>query len=175
MAVKKNIDTKRRKTILGIVGTAGGASLLPEKWVKPVIDSVILPSHAQTSSTTTTSAPVTPAPTTTASTTTSTTTTTVAPDPVVAVLNGVVDGDIGTQFTVDASASTGPAGVMLSYMFSVDANCILMSQSGATAVIERGLIAGTCRVSVTVTDGATSDTATQTAQVIGGPPTTPPP
>ena len=42
----------RRKVLLGLTGGIAGASQLPSKWTKPVIDSVILPAHAQTSATT---------------------------------------------------------------------------------------------------------------------------
>lgn len=40
----------RRKLLLGLGGTALGASQLPQTWSKPIIDSVILPVHAQTTS-----------------------------------------------------------------------------------------------------------------------------
>ncbi len=40
----------RRKALQGIVGAGSVAGLVaaPDKWVKPVVDSVILPAHAQT-------------------------------------------------------------------------------------------------------------------------------
>ena len=58
----------RRKVLLGLTGGIAGASQLPTKWTKPIVDSVVLPVHAQMS-------PTTAAPTTT------TTTTTMAPLP----------------------------------------------------------------------------------------------
>ena len=49
----KDLISQRRKILLGITG----ATQLPNTWIKPVIDSVVLPAHAQTSSTTTTVSP----------------------------------------------------------------------------------------------------------------------
>ncbi len=81
--------TNRRKVILGLTGGIAGVSQLPSRWTKPVVDSVILPAHAQTSVTTT------PAPTTTAApgVTTTTTTTTMAPLPT------NFRGNVGTGFS----------------------------------------------------------------------------
>ena len=42
----KSYDSTRRRTVLGIVGTG---ILLPEQWNSPVVQSVILPAHAQMS------------------------------------------------------------------------------------------------------------------------------
>ena len=44
------IETKRKLIKSAILGTGvvGSASAMPSKWTKPVIDSVILPSHAET-------------------------------------------------------------------------------------------------------------------------------
>ena len=58
---------RRRLLKQAIAGGIVGAVFLPERWVRPVVDAVIVPAHAQTS----------PAPTTT--TATPSTTTTVAP------------------------------------------------------------------------------------------------
>lgn len=44
--------TKRRaalKKLLGISGAAAVSQALPEQWIKPVVDAVVLPAHAQTS------------------------------------------------------------------------------------------------------------------------------
>ncbi len=166
MSRMKHNSNSRRHALIGIVSVLGSTSVLPQKWVKPVINTVILPAHAQTSATTTMTPTTTVTPTTTTSptTTTATPTTTAAPEPVVAVLNGVVDGPAGTTFTADASASTGPMGAMLSYTFSGSGNCTLVSQSGAMAEIMRGQF-GMCTVSVTVTDGNTSDTASASATI----------
>ena len=74
----------RRKVLIGLTGGIAGASQLPSKWTKPVINSVILPAHAQTSATTaapTTASPTTGGPTTGAPTTAAPTTTTMAPLP----------------------------------------------------------------------------------------------
>ncbi len=57
---KQRILTTRRRALLGLAGGVVGASQLPTTWTKPVVDSVILPAHAQT-----TVVPTTPAPTTT--------------------------------------------------------------------------------------------------------------
>ena len=48
----RNSNTNRRKLLLGLGSGIAGVAQLPEKWTKPVIDSVILPAHAQTSGTT---------------------------------------------------------------------------------------------------------------------------
>lgn len=60
---------RRRKTMRRILAGGGliaGSQALPEKWAKPVIDSVILPAHAAASpGVTTTTGPTTVAPTTT--------------------------------------------------------------------------------------------------------------
>ena len=45
-------NLKRRKFLLGLGGGIAGAAQLPTKWTKPVVDSVMLPAHAQTSATT---------------------------------------------------------------------------------------------------------------------------
>ncbi len=136
----------RRRTLAAL--TTGLVSL--PFWLRPVVDSVVLPAHAQT--------------------TTDTDTTGLPIEPVVARLSGVEEGEIGTTFNIDASASSGPDGAMLDYHFSAEGVCIVLSQSGATAVIQRLLIAGECTVSVTVSAGAQSDIASETAPVNGGPP-----
>jgi len=61
MTIKDNIG--RRKLLFGLTSGVAGASQLPGQWTRPIVDSVLLPAHAQTSTTTT--APTTPAPTTT--------------------------------------------------------------------------------------------------------------
>ena len=81
---QEHVKTRRdalRKILAG-TGVVAGAKALPEKWTKPVVNSIIVPAHAQTTgpeqTTTTTAAP----PTTTAEPTpTTTTTTTEAPPP----------------------------------------------------------------------------------------------
>lgn len=62
MTIKDNIG--RRKLLFGLTSSVAGASQLPGQWTRPIVYSVLLPAHAQTSTTTTT-APTTPAPTTT--------------------------------------------------------------------------------------------------------------
>lgn len=42
-------DTARRKILLGLGGGVVGATQLPKTWSKPIINSVLLPAHAQTS------------------------------------------------------------------------------------------------------------------------------
>ena len=70
----------RRNVILGMGTALASSSQLPARWSKPVIDSVILPVHAQTSATTTADPTTTTDPTTTVNpTTTVTPTTTTAP------------------------------------------------------------------------------------------------
>ena len=61
----------------------------------------------------------------------------------------------------------------LSFTFEVSGNCVLLSQSGAIAVIERGLLTGDCTVTLTVSDGSNTDTVTVSSEVTGGPPGTP--
>jgi len=49
----RQIDTRRRSTLTRLVtGSAinGAAAALPSNWTQPVVDSVLLPAHAQTSS-----------------------------------------------------------------------------------------------------------------------------
>ncbi|GJL83572.1 MAG: hypothetical protein DHS20C01_32060 [marine bacterium B5-7] len=52
MSEELKLSNGRRKLLKSLV--AGGsvaattATLFPEKWTKPVVDSVVLPSHAQT-------------------------------------------------------------------------------------------------------------------------------
>jgi hypothetical protein len=59
----------RRKVLQKILmgsGAVGVSAILPSKWTKPIIDTIIVPTHAQGSITTTTPAPTTtPVPTTT--------------------------------------------------------------------------------------------------------------
>ena len=97
MVKKENYSNKssqRRKTLKTILLT-GGATVavtkaLPHKWTKPIVDSVVLPAHAQTTTVvTTTSAPATTAaPTTTAAPpTTAAPTTTPAPTTTGGVIN----------------------------------------------------------------------------------------
>ena len=65
------VDKDRReaiKTISTVVGGVITIIALPERWVRPVVDAIVTPAHAQTSN-------YTPPRTTTTTTTTSTTTT----------------------------------------------------------------------------------------------------
>ena len=59
MSEKKSSQSRRKalKQIAAGSGAVVAGSRLPENWTKPVIDSVILPSHAETSPATTTPAP----------------------------------------------------------------------------------------------------------------------
>jgi hypothetical protein len=87
------VAERRRLLKQAMAGGIVGAALLPERWLRPVVDSVIVPAHAQTSpgrtSTTTagpgTSTTTTPPPPLTTTTTTPppplTTTTTTPPPP----------------------------------------------------------------------------------------------
>src|SRR5262245_29495776 len=65
-----NSELEERRRILrrAMLGGVVGAAFLPERWVRPVVDAVVVPAHAQTSPRFTT--------TSTTTTTTSTTTTT---------------------------------------------------------------------------------------------------
>ena len=83
---EKNIES-RRKVLKGTLAGAGATALMPEGWINPVINTVVIPAHAQmspnaaTSSASTTSpgsgttAPATTAPATTAPATTAPATT----------------------------------------------------------------------------------------------------
>lgn len=54
MSNKKNIKESRRRLIKAAAGSGGvivGAKVAPKEWTKPIVDSVILPAHAQTSPT----------------------------------------------------------------------------------------------------------------------------
>jgi len=48
----KGVQGSRRRALKALVasGALGSASLLPERWLKPVVDSVVVPAHAQLSS-----------------------------------------------------------------------------------------------------------------------------
>ncbi len=43
----------RRKIIKGVIGTGLVSGALPNSWMKPVVNTVVLPAHAQTTETTT--------------------------------------------------------------------------------------------------------------------------
>jgi len=143
MASNKNKSLVRRKLVL-LTGVSGIAGLTADVWLKPVVNSVVLPVHAQTSM-----------------------------GPVMAVLEGVEDGEINTEFTVQAGSSSSSDSASLSYVFTIEGNCELVSQSDGSAVIRRGLLAGECIVTVVISDGETSDTVSVTSTVTGGPPGTP--
>ncbi len=75
---------RRRLLQVAFGGGALAALVLPDRWVRPVVKSVIVPAHAQASpatTTTTTAAPTTAAPTTTGSPTTTASPTTSTPAP----------------------------------------------------------------------------------------------
>ena len=57
----KNPNT-RRKLLIGLGSTVVGASQLPKSWSKPIVNSVILPTHAQTTETDTSPTPTPPPP-----------------------------------------------------------------------------------------------------------------
>jgi len=48
-AQKNKLLSSDRRTLIGLTGAALVASQLPSEWTKPLINSVILPAHAQTS------------------------------------------------------------------------------------------------------------------------------
>ena len=84
---------RRRVLKKAMAGGIVGAAILPERWVRPVVEWVIVPAHAQTSPPprtttatppppTTTATPTTPPPTTTATPTTPPPTTTATPSDV---------------------------------------------------------------------------------------------
>ncbi len=91
MTQEKNYSNKssqRRKTLKTILLTGGATAVvtkaLPREWTRPIVDSVVLPAHAQTTTVvTTTSAPA----TTTAPTTTAAPATTPAPTTTGGVIN----------------------------------------------------------------------------------------
>jgi len=145
----------QRRVLAGLLASGGIAAMLPASWTQPILRTVILPAHAQT----TTGLPSPPPPE--------------GETPVIARLNGVIDGDIGTEFTVDASASSGPDDVLLTFNFSANDACSVISQNGSTAIIRRNLIAGTCTVEVTVSGGGLQDSKSATASVTGAPPDPP--
>ena len=57
---EKNKQAMNRRKLLGSLAVVGGVSAMPSTWVKPVINSVVLPAHAQTSATDA-SSPISPA------------------------------------------------------------------------------------------------------------------
>lgn len=46
--MSENKTNNRRKVLLGLGGGIAGATQLPKSWSKPVMDSILLPAHAQT-------------------------------------------------------------------------------------------------------------------------------
>ena len=68
MEIPSGQQTRRRKLISGLTVGIAGASQLPTQWTKPVVNSVLLPAHAQTSVTTTAGPTTTPGPGTTTTT-----------------------------------------------------------------------------------------------------------
>ena len=44
-----NICRNRRRAVFALSLGGGAAYALPNKWTKPIVDSVIMPAHAQTS------------------------------------------------------------------------------------------------------------------------------
>lgn len=52
MKDKENREVARRKVLKRLLvggGVAAGAKMMPDEWHKPVVESVILPAHAETS------------------------------------------------------------------------------------------------------------------------------
>ncbi len=72
---KKNVSRRQVMTTVAIGGVAT-AVMLPSKWTKPIVDSVITPAHAQSSP-----PPTTVTTGTTVTTTSGTTVTTTTPPP----------------------------------------------------------------------------------------------
>jgi hypothetical protein len=109
------VAERRRLLKQAMAGGIVGVALLPERWVRPVVDAVIVPAHAQTSpaQTTTTAAPGTTNTTTTSapSTTILTTTTTVAPSTTILTTTTTVAPSttiLTTTTTVAPSTTVGP-------------------------------------------------------------------
>ena len=136
-------NPSRRRLFTLIGGSTTTAVILSSHWTTPIINTVSLPAHARTSS-----FPI-------------------------ANLTGVVDGLAGTTFIADATASVDPIGDGLSYDFSVSGACSILNQADGTATISRAILAGTCEVTVTVSNAKGSDMASVSASVTAGPP--PPP
>lgn len=44
-----NNETRQRRRLLQALGAWGAAATLPERWIQPTVDFVLLPAHAQTS------------------------------------------------------------------------------------------------------------------------------
>lgn len=40
---------KSRRQLLGIAGVCGAMTLIPSRWAEPIVNSIMLPAHAQTS------------------------------------------------------------------------------------------------------------------------------
>jgi len=72
-----------RRNLLRVALGGGALALfaLPEKWVRPVVDAVIVPAHAQSSPATTTTVTSTTTTGTTAAPTTTVTSTSTTPEP----------------------------------------------------------------------------------------------
>ncbi|MEM7195581.1 MAG: hypothetical protein AAF402_11560 [Pseudomonadota bacterium] len=146
----KILKSDRRKTIkaLGIGSVVAGASQLPTQWTKPVVQSMVLPSHATTTDSGgdggagTTNSPTTSSPTTT-------------PSPC----------SVACAFSISlrwekTGSGTGDADLDLEIVTAV--NNTRLSPKGPTV--------GTCLQFNTVDDSSTSgqDTATEQVVSIGG-------
>jgi hypothetical protein len=55
MEQDKNPTRRRVLTIAGIGGASAVTVMLPAKWTRPIVESIVVPAHAQASSATTTS------------------------------------------------------------------------------------------------------------------------
>ena len=165
--MKKNASTDRRKLLVGLTGGVAGASQIPTQWTKPIIDSVLLPAHAQTSATTpapTTAAPTTAAPTTQAPTTAapcasplldaSNVTTTdelVLRDPSGQTSGGTATTQIVNSSTVAISLSNALSVVPTAQGVNLNVAVPSQLQPGQSGTISIGTMDNLCQVTSTIT------------------------
>jgi hypothetical protein len=54
----ENVSRRRAMKVLGAGGVVAATLMLPSKWTKPVVESIIVPAHAQASAPPTSTAPL---------------------------------------------------------------------------------------------------------------------
>ena len=176
---QENLSQSKRKilTSIGVTsGVVGASALVPSTWVKPAVNSVILPAHAQSTppvngtTPTPTTTPMGMGPTTMMPTTMMPTTmmpTTMMPTPQAAIwLNSEPDAlDLGVIMvggadTIDVRLSTMP-----SEPVTVTVTADITNDPGSTVQLEGGPAAATAMVEFTTTNYADAQRVTITSDM----------
>ena len=157
--MKTNANTDRRKMLVGITGIAAGLSQAPSKWTRPVVDVVLLPAHAQTSTTTmapTTAAPVQTTPAPCATPVLDTSHITVSNELVMRDPSGLTSGGTATTQITNSSTVAISLSTMLSVVPPVQGVNISITapsqlQPGQSDTISIGTMDNLCQVMSTLT------------------------